>query len=265
MNATASPTTTATRQPMTTLGKVIFGISLFLALGSFVGGVFTGSIALYVTGTADLVLAVLIATGLRWAPIPGAVISAIGLIYALFVNPYPQAHLSDAKDPLFAPIVIVMGLAILTTAAMIAAIAQNYWEPARQTPRWFSFVLTGVIGAMIGAILIGAIAQPAAATNIASDGATIVHLTSTSFGTKAIALPVGGKLQFVADSSVTHILTYGDWNGTKTQLATPANAPALDNRQISGGSFEIGPFTTAGTYHILCTIHPGMEITIIVA
>lgn len=262
---TATANTTSARQPMTTLGKVIFGISLFLALGSFVGGFFTGSIALYSTGAADMLLAVLIATGFRWAPIPGAIVSGAGVIYALFVNPYPQAHLSHPKDPLYAAIVIVIALSILSTAAMVAAIAQNYWERDRQMPRWFAFVVTGVIGAVIGAILIGAIAQPSTAAATANDGAAIVHLGVSSFTTTNVALPIGGKLEFIDDSSVTHILTYGDWNGTKSQVATPANVPALSNREISGGSFEIGPFTTAGTYHILCTVHPGMELTITVS
>jgi plastocyanin len=255
------------RLPVTALGKVICGIALFLALGALVGGFFTGSIALYTVSAVNLLVAILIGAGFRWAPIPGAVITGGGVLYTLFGNPYPIYHLSHPKsDPLFAVLVIVVGLSVLTFAANIAVIAQNYWTPDRQLPRWFSLVLTGVIGAVIGALLMGVIVQPGTAntTTVASDGAIIVHLGESSFSASAITVPQGGKIQFVADSSITHILTYGDWSGNHPQPSTPANVPALNNREISGGSFELGPFATAGTYHIMCTVHPGMMLTVTV-
>jgi plastocyanin len=256
------------RLPVTELGKVICGIALFLSLGALVGGIFTTSIALYTTSAVNLLVAFLIGAGFRWAPIPGAVITGGGVLYTLFGNPYPIYHLSHPKsDSLFVVLVIVVGLSILTFAANVAAIAQNYWEADRRLPRWFSFVLTGVIGAVIGALLMGAIVQPetTSISSVAGDGAIIVHLGASNFNTTAITVPQGGKIDFVADSSVTHILTYGDWSGNNPQPSTPANVPALNNRQISGGSFEIGPFATAGTYHIMCTIHPGMMLTVTVS
>ena len=255
------------RQPMTTLGKTIFGIQLFLAFGSFVGGYFTsGSIALLTLGTVNLLVAILIATGFLWAPVFGALITGSSLVYAVFVNPYSQYHLSHPKDPLFPIIVTTVALTALTFAAMLAAVAQNYGGHERQMPRWFSYILTGVIGATIGAILIGTISQPltTSATTTASDGAIIIHLHVSSFSATSITVPKGGKLQFVDDSAITHILTYGSWSNQKTQLDTPSGAPALDNRMIAGGSFEIGPFATSGVYPILCTVHPGMQITVTV-
>jgi plastocyanin len=33
---------------------------------------------------------------------------------------------------------------------------------------------------------------------------------------------------------------------------------------LNNNTATVGPFTTAGTYHIFCTIHPGMSLTIIV-
>ena len=41
-------------------------------------------------------------------------------------------------------------------------------------------------------------------------------------------------------------------------------APNVSNVQINDNSTEIGPFTTAGIYHLYCTIHQGMNLTIIV-
>jgi len=33
---------------------------------------------------------------------------------------------------------------------------------------------------------------------------------------------------------------------------------------INAGSVEIGPFTTAGIYHIYCSVHVGMNLTVVV-
>jgi len=42
------------------------------------------------------------------------------------------------------------------------------------------------------------------------------------------------------------------------------NAPSV-NVQLNGNDQQtIGPFAAAGTYHLYCTIHPGMNLTVIV-
>ncbi|QBD77264.1 hypothetical protein EPA93_15190 [Ktedonosporobacter rubrisoli] len=44
-----------------------------------------------------------------------------------------------------------------------------------------------------------------------------------------------------------------------------SEAPAMNNMQISGNGSQItGPFTTAGTDHVYCSVHPGMKLTVIV-
>lgn len=50
-------------------------------------------------------------------------------------------------------------------------------------------------------------------------------------------------------------------------VARPANepgAPTVSNVQVNGKSIEVGPFTTAGTYHIYCVVHQGMNLTVVV-
>ncbi len=43
-------------------------------------------------------------------------------------------------------------------------------------------------------------------------------------------------------------------------------APVVNNMQFSGsdGSQTIGPFNTIGTFHLYCSVHPGMNLTVIV-
>jgi len=210
-------------------------------------------------------LVVLFLLRVRWAPILGSVITGVGLLYQTFGTPYPAYHLTHLQDPLFAPIVLEVALSLIAFATMLGAVAQNYGQNRTQTPRWYGYVVTALAGIALGGILIGVSAKPAEVTAAtASDGATIIHLGLSTFNPTAVTIPAGTKLDFVDDSNIPHQLTYGTWNDGHTQLATPPNAPALDNRAISTGSFELGPFTTPGTYHILCVIHPGMELTVTV-
>jgi hypothetical protein len=66
-------------------------------------------------------------------------------------------------------------------------------------------------------------------------------------------------LLLVDDVSVLHILA----NGTAKPASEPG-APTVNNVQVNGNSIQIGPFNTAGTYHIYCTVHQGMNLTVIV-
>jgi plastocyanin len=43
-----------------------------------------------------------------------------------------------------------------------------------------------------------------------------------------------------------------------------SGAPTVNNVQVTSSTVSIGPFITAGTYHILCTVHPNMNLTVIV-
>jgi hypothetical protein len=74
----------------------------------------------------------------------------------------------------------------------------------------------------------------------------------------------GTSLHLIADTGVTHILENGSWNGQKADQTAEPGAPAVSHVMVSSGALDIGPFTTSGTYHIYCTVHPGMMLTVIV-
>jgi plastocyanin len=111
------------------------------------------------------------------------------------------------------------------------------------------------------------VANPqASSANSAITGEPTVHLTADNFAQSVVYLPKGSKLLLVNDTAVEHMLENGSWtaSGTAVTRAEPG-APVLHNLDSKGGStVEIGPFTTAGTFHIYCAIHPGMNLTIIV-
>jgi len=137
--------------------------------------------------------------------------------------------------------------------------------------------LTLILAAFaLGSIFLVACARPgtASVSNSGSSGSsstasscpsgTTVKTGTSSFEQTCITLAKGTTLTVAQDQTSFHILDFGQWNGTTAQPATPAGAPTLKDLQLSGASVKIGPFATAGTYHIYCTVHPGMDLTVVV-
>ena len=79
-----------------------------------------------------------------------------------------------------------------------------------------------------------------------------------------VIVPKGSKLLLVEDVPSTHVLANGSWVNNAAHPATERGAPSINNLQIKEGSVQIGPFNVAGTYHLYCVVHPGMNLTIIV-
>jgi len=74
----------------------------------------------------------------------------------------------------------------------------------------------------------------------------------------------GSSLQVVPAAPSFHNLINGSWvNGSQVPMKE-SGAPTVNNVQVTSSTVSIGPFTTAGTYHILCTVHPNMNLTVIV-
>ena len=91
-----------------------------------------------------------------------------------------------------------------------------------------------------------------------------VHTLVTTFQEACVNVAKGSKLQVVPVVNSLHILDNGSWvNGQQVPM-TEAGAPTVSNVQVTAGTVSLGPFTTAGTYHIFCTVHPNMNLTVIV-
>lgn len=97
------------------------------------------------------------------------------------------------------------------------------------------------------------------------NGVPTVHMGLNNFVNSCVTVPKGDKLQFIDDVQVVHILNYGAWNGSNPVPASEPKAPPLSSLMFSGNdTHAIGPFSTAGTYHIYCTVHPGMNLMVTV-
>jgi plastocyanin len=97
-------------------------------------------------------------------------------------------------------------------------------------------------------------------------GNVTVHLGEMNFIQSSITIPRGSSITLVEDSATPHIISNGSWMDGNSQPMQESGAPVVNNMQISGSGSTavIGPFNTPGTYHFYCTVHPGMNLTVIV-
>ncbi len=215
-----------------------------------------------------LVVAGLVATGVRWMPALGALYCVGTMISGFLTNPYLPYHLTHPSEGgafIAALFSYVCGLIVI--CAGIGATMQNYRGPERRAPRWLAAPLTGAAGFMLGALLVSllVVATPTPTSGASTvNGMPAVHMGLSSFVQSSVTIPKGSKLVLVDDGQYTHVLSNGSWVNNTQHPGAEAGAPAVSNVTVNSGNIEVGPFNSAGTFHIFCTIHQGMNLTVIV-
>jgi plastocyanin len=99
-----------------------------------------------------------------------------------------------------------------------------------------------------------------------SSGSTpTVHMCGNNFVQTSITINKGQSLTLVDDVSAAHTIANGSWVNGSAQPKQEPGAPVVNNLQFNGNdSHMIGPFNTAGTFQLYCTVHPGMNLTVTV-
>ncbi len=100
---------------------------------------------------------------------------------------------------------------------------------------------------------------PTPSTNSADTATT--KISGTTFDPSTITVKKGGKL-LIQNFSSFHNLKNGSWVNGSAQTQNESGIPAISNTASNGNTLEIGPFTTAGTFHIYCTVHTNMNLTV---
>jgi hypothetical protein len=97
-------------------------------------------------------------------------------------------------------------------------------------------------------------------------GGTGVHMGETNFLQPSVTISKGSSLNLIDDVPVLHIIGNGSWVNNVIKPAREPGAPVVNNVQISsaGQSITVGPFNTAGTFHLYCSVHVNMNLTVIV-
>jgi plastocyanin len=266
---------TRVRPPLSALNKVTLVALLGQALAVTANlliilllyGVFAPPILIGIVPA--LIAAGLIVARLRWAPALGTVQALLTTTLFLLLDPtflYALSHPGNSFID-FTLDLLILAFALVVIVAGIGATIQNYRGSVPRQQRWLQPILMGFTGIVVGMLVIAALAAAnpiTSSTSSATGGEPTVHLTPGNFSQNVVLVSKGDKLLIVDDSSVEHILQNGAWTNGTARTISESGAPVVHSVDITGGSAEIGPFNTAGIFHIYCTIHPGMNLTIVV-
>src|SRR5260370_7036423 len=96
-------------------------------------------------------------------------------------------------------------------------------------------------------------------------GGTTVHMGNSNFLVPSTTIPKGSKLTLIDDVAVPHIIQNGtyDANGTPKPAKEPG-APTVNVNFSASDTKDIGPFPPPGPFHLYCTIHVDMKLTVTV-
>jgi plastocyanin len=118
-----------------------------------------------------------------------------------------------------------------------------------------------VTGLLLAGLLGGCAAQP----DRAPDGAGAVAMDHNVFATEVREVQVGGRITFSnASSRALHVLVVGKDAQPRSQAGAPTFGGASGHRAEVGDRWTTPPWTTPGTYWVTCTLHPSMNLKVVV-
>lgn len=258
------------RVPLSYMGWLTVGSLVGIGIGFWALLMTIGVtvLAIVILAVVSIAIAALVFTGVRWMPALAALYGVGIWIGGPTSQPYSLYHLTHPQEggPFIASVLVYV-LAIVTIVAGTVATMENYRGGERRAPGWINPFLGMMAGFIIGASAVSLLVLPGNTSAAQSNQATeagIVHMGIASFTQQTITITKGSTLKLVDDGNFTHIIANGSWDGSTPKPASEPGAPVVRNVQVNGGSITIGPFSTAGTYSIYCTIHPGMMLKVIV-
>ena len=152
------------RAPLSALTKLTIAALIgFASLIGYAQAILVGHFSLEQTVFIVVLLLVagVIAIGWRWAPLLGALLSA------LIISGDPEIIIHDLTHPeafgYFVTVLIAVAIALVGIVAGVGATVQNYRSRERRAPRIMVPALAALAGLCLGAILVGAIPREAGA------------------------------------------------------------------------------------------------------
>lgn len=122
---------------------------------------------------------------------------------------------------------------------------------------------------LVGLVLLGILTTTIAACGIYDQSnvptGPTVHMGGANFLQSSITISKGQSINFIDDVAVLHTITNGTWDGSSMVLKAEPGAPGVNVTFNGNDSSMVGPFNTSGTFKLLCTVHPNMNLTVIVS
>jgi len=118
----------------------------------------------------------------------------------------------------------------------------------------------------VATVIVAACTSASAVTSTnAGTAGNEVHMNNANFVQPSITIKKGESITLVADTLVGHTISNGTWDNGTPKPARESGAPLVNNVSVGGNSSaSIGPFVNAGTFKLYCTIHPEMNLTVVV-
>lgn len=261
---------------LSAFSKTFIGVLLVHAVVMVILGLAVQQPVVLILAGVEAAIGALTLFGLRWPPVIGSLIGLAMLFVFTSATAFPIHHLTHPKDafgygviPAFSFLMYMVMTGLFWCAAMlivtgITTVIHNYFFSKWQNFPWFRVVLTGAICIWVGAVLVGALAQPEKPISIQSPNT--VTLEVGNFSPASVNLTKGTNLTIIDSGAYHHNLSMGRWISGQPVLQNEVGAPKLANKDVNtaGQTVVIGPFTTAGTFYIICSLHHNMTLKITV-
>ena len=100
-------------------------------------------------------------------------------------------------------------------------------------------------------------------SNATTSSPTVI-MSGATFTTSSVTISKGSTITFTSQGGTTHILVNG-MNGRPQPESGAPDFGTSGETVAADQSWTTGPWNTAGTFHVTCTIHPStMTMTVIV-
>jgi plastocyanin len=218
-------------------------------------------------GLVGLAIAIaVVLTGWRWSFIVTLIATALSVLG--LANPYIPYTLTHPSTNLTA--FVTFATIPVSSALILGALIAKLIRRLQGQPNVVSGPMIGFTGAMAG-VLVGVLLLGFTVQGSSGTGAVTltpknenVSVQGAAFVPDIVALHTGDTLTITDADGIHHIFTNGTWSSGKPVPGVEPGAVILSNLNIDSAPVKVGPFTSPGTYHIYCTLHPGMSLTIIV-
>jgi hypothetical protein len=266
----------STIMPLSVFSKTFLAVLLAHAGILTALGLFVQQPVVLILAGLEACVASLTLFGLRWIPILGSMVGFLMLLVFTTATALPIHHLTHPKDAFgygvlpalsFLMYVVMTGLfwcaAMLIVTGVTTVIHTYFFARWKYFP-WFKTVLAGAICLWCGAVMVGALTQPERPINTLSPNT--VALEVGSFSQTSISLTKGENLTIVDIGAYHHNLSMGRWMNGQPVIQNQPGAPSLTNKDVNaaGQTVILGPFNTAGTFYLMCSLHHNMMLKITV-
>ena len=118
----------------------------------------------------------------------------------------------------------------------------------------------------LAVILTFVIACGGTSSSVGSNNPNTVKLEGQTFATSSITISKGSTISFLDDpnNGALHILVIGQNGQSESEQGAPDFGGLSGQRIDVGNTWTTPPWNTVGTYHVACTVHPAMNLTVTV-